>query len=208
MRKVRPFVRSLLLGVALAAVTILATGTVVGCGGDDRDPQTHVDKLKDPVHRPAAVKRLLQMFEDKMTEDKKNREGEHVKPLLDVIVEPLAASFLSGELDERTQGEVISFLADTRHPKAIPAMVKAIQEYKPDDKRAGDYDTRIGDVVRNIGEMTKSGALKDKAMNEALFKLFSNMKASTPKAQNRAFFRVLNNTLLLISDPAWEDQLI
>ncbi len=207
-RKVRPFVRSLLLGVVLAAFTILATGIVVGCGGDDRDPQTHVDKLKDPVQRPAAVKRLLQMYEDKMTEDKKNREGEHVKPLLDVIVEPLAATFMAGELDERTQGEVISFLADTRHPKAIPAMVKAIEDYKPDDKRAGDYDTRIGDVVRNIGEMTKSGALKDKAMNAALFKLFSNMKASTPKAQNRGFFRVLNNTLLLISDPAWEDQLI
>ena len=207
-RKVRPLVRSLLLGVTLAAVTVLATGTVVGCAGDDRDPQTHVDKLKDPIQRPAAVKRLLQMYEDKMTEDKKDREGKNVKPVLDVIVEPLGDMAQSGELDERTQGEVLSFLADSRHPKAIPALIKAIQDYRPDDKRASDYDTRIGDVVRNIGEMTKADTLKSKDMNEALLKLFTAMRASTPKAQNRAFFRVLNNTLLLIADPAWEDRLI
>ncbi|RLB54389.1 MAG: hypothetical protein DRI90_20280, partial [Deltaproteobacteria bacterium] len=208
LREVRPIVHSLLLGAALAVITVLATGTLVGCAGDDRDPQTHIDKLKDPVQRPAAVKRLLQMYEDKMTEDKKNREGDHVKPLLDTMVEPLATLAQSGELDERTQGELVSFLADTRHAKAIPALVKAIQEYRPDDKRASDYDTRIGDVVRNIGEMTKAGTLKSKDLNEALLKLFTTMRASTPKAQNRAFFRVLNNTLLLISDPAWEDRLI
>ena len=208
LRRISPLLRALLLGAVFTTATTTVTGALVGCS-DPNDPQTYVDELADPMKRPAAVTRLLQFYEDAMTRDKKERAGENVKPLLDSIVPPLADLTLKGELDQRLQGDVLAFLADSRHQAALPALVKALQDYKPDDKRAEEYDTSMSEVVRNIGEMVKSGEIKDnKEINEALFKIFLNLRASTPKAQNRAFFRLLNNTLNLIADKSWEPELI
>jgi hypothetical protein len=207
-RRVTPLLRALLLGSAVTTSAFVAVGTVAGCS-DPQDPQTHVDALKDPMKRNAAVKRLLQFYEDAMTKDDKDREGPFVKPLLDTVVPPLTEMANGGELDERTQGEVLAFLADSRDVRVLPALVKALDDYKPDDKRAEEYDTKIGDVVRNIGEMQRAGKLKDAPeVKKALFKIFTGLRASTPKAQNRGFFRLLNKVLVDISDPAWEAQLI
>ncbi|MCA9625124.1 MAG: HEAT repeat domain-containing protein, partial [Myxococcales bacterium] len=191
-----------------SAVTVAAAGTVAGCT-DEQDPQTHVDRLSDPIKRTPAVKRLLQFYEDAMTRDDKNREGPAVKPLLDTVVPPLVELANSGELDSATQGDVLAFLADTRDVRALPALTKALENYKPDDKRAEEYDTKIGDVVRNLGEMQREEKLKDQPdVKKALFAIFRNLEAATPKAQNRSFFRTLNNVLVRISDPSWEDELI
>ena len=207
-RRITPLVRALLFGTLVGCGGVVATTTLVGCA-DENDPATHVDRLNDPMKRAAAVKRLLQFYEDAMTNDKKNREGENVKPLLETIVPPLTELSQKGELDSRAQGDVLAFLADSRHESALPALLKALDDYKPDDKRADEYDNKMGDVVRNIGEMVRSGKIKDnKDVNGALFKIFRNLRASTPKAQNRAFFRILNNVLVQISDPSWEAELI
>ncbi len=190
------------------AMTVTATSTIVGCA-DENDPATWVDRLSDPIQRPAAVKRLLQFYEDAMTNDDKNREGPTVAPLLETIVPPLAELAATGELDTRSQGDVLAFLADSRHEKAVPALVKALEDYKPDDKRADEYDNKMADVVRNVGEMVRSGTIKDnKEINSALMKIFTNLRAATPKAQNKGFFRILNHVMIQIHDPSWEQALI
>jgi len=207
-RSITPLLRALLLGSVVTTSAAVTAGTLAGCS-DPQDPQTHVDNLSDPMKRTQAIKRLLQFYEDAMTKDDKNREGENVKPLLDTIVPPLAELAKGGELDERTQGDVLAFLADSRDPRALPALQKALEDYKPDDKRAEEYDTKIVEVVRNLGEMQRAGALKDQPdIKRAMFKIFTNLRAATPKAQNRSFFRVLNNVLVQISDPSWEAELI
>lgn len=207
-RRITPLLRALLLGSVVTTSAVVTAGTLAGCS-DPQDPQTHVDNLSDPMKRTQAIKRLLQFYEDAMTKDDKNREGENVKPLLDTIVPPLTELAKGGELDERTQGEVLAFLADSRDPRALPAIQKALEDYKPDDRRAEEYDTKIGDVVRNLGEMHRDGKLKDAPeIKQALFKIFTNLQAATPKAQNRSFFRLLNNVLVEISDPSWESELI
>ena len=173
-RRITPLLRALLLGTAVTTSAAVTVGTLAGCS-DPQDPQTHVDNLSDPMKRTQAIKRLLQFYEDAMTKDDKNREGENVKPLLDTVVPPLTELAKGGELDERTQGEVLAFLADSRDPRALPAIQKALDDYRPDDKRAEEYDTKIGDVVRNLGEMHRAGQLKDAPdIKQALFKIFTN----------------------------------
>ncbi|HZO15841.1 MAG TPA: hypothetical protein VFB62_21355 [Polyangiaceae bacterium] len=194
--------KSILRSMMLAAAVMLFAGSLGGCGGDENDPMTHVDRLQDPMKRTAAVRRLIQFYEDAMTKDNKNREGENVKPLLDKIVEPLAKVAQSGELDERTQGDLLSFLSDTRDVRSVPALSKAIEEYRMDDKRAEKYDADMNDVVRNVGIM------KAKEAGPAVLKLYQNMHASWPKAQNKLFYRTVHDAMINILDPGWEDALI
>jgi hypothetical protein len=201
-RRFNTLLRSFTLSALLATSVVVSTGALAGCGGDEREPQTHVDRLSDPMKKTAAVKRLLQFYEDAMTKDDKNREGKFVKPLLDLIVEPLAKIVESGELDTRSQGVLLSSLSDMRDPRAVPALVKALEAYRMDDKRAEKFDAQIGDVVRNLGIM------KAKEAGPVLLKMFIDMRASWPKAQNKQFFRALAETLEKLNDKAWEGQLI
>jgi hypothetical protein len=71
--------------------------------------ETWVKKLGDPIQRPAAIKRLIQFFEDAMTRANKDRNDANVKALLDKIIEPLTKTYVDGDLDERTRIELIKF---------------------------------------------------------------------------------------------------
>jgi hypothetical protein len=137
-----------------------------------------------------------------MTCDKQDRSGPAVKPLLDVIVQPLGDLAETADLDQKTQGKLLAMLADTRDPRAVKALVKAVDSYKMDDKRPEDFDTNMNDVVRNLGEMKATEA------SEALLKLFQATHFSWPKAQNKTFGRTLQDTMIAINDPKWEDGLI
>ncbi|MBM4357461.1 MAG: hypothetical protein FJ096_05050 [Deltaproteobacteria bacterium] len=201
-RRIGTLVRALLMGTVMTT-GVIATGSVlVGCEGDDREPETHVKRLSDPIKRTAAVERLTQMYNDKMTSDKQDRSGPAVKPLLDVIVQPLADLAEKADLDQKTQGKLLAMLADTRDPRAMKALVKAVDSYKMDDKRPEDFDTNMNDVVRNLGEVKATEA------SEALLKLFQSTHFSWPKAQNKTFGRTLQDTMTAINDPKWEDGLI
>src|SRR6202012_3469376 len=78
-------------------------GAMTGCA-DENDPATWVKKLDDAATRAPAVSRLIQFYEDKMTQDK----------------------------DDRTNSKLIKFLSDTRDPKAEPCFIKTLKDYKPD----------------------------------------------------------------------------
>lgn len=200
-RRIGTLVRALMMGT-IATTGALATATVlVGCA-DEQAPETHVARLADDAKRTAAVERLIQMYNDKMTTDQQDREGPTVKPLLDVIVQPMADLAEKADLDTRTQGKLLAMLADTRDKRAMKALVKAVDSYKMDDKRPEEFDTQMNDVVRNLGEMKAMEA------SDALFKLFQSTHFSWPKAQNKTFGRTLQDTMVAINDPKWEDGLI
>ena len=62
-RTIAPLLRALLITSATsAALSAVAVGTI-GCQ-DENAPETWVKKLNDPIQRPAAIKRLMQFFED------------------------------------------------------------------------------------------------------------------------------------------------
>ncbi len=200
-RRIGPLVRALLLGAVAPGTVALAATTVAGCA-DENAPETHVKRLGDPVLRTRAVERLIQMYNDKMTTDKRDRNGEHVKPLLDAIVQPLADVAEKGDLDQKTQGNLLAMLADTRDKRALNALVKALDGYKPDDKRPDEFDSKMNDVVRNLGEMKAAEA------SDALLKLFQNMHFSWAKAQDKTFSRTIQDAMVAIGDKKWEDALI
>jgi len=215
MRRITPLFRACLAGalaMAPASASVVAVGAsatlLTGCE-DEQEPQTWVNRLEDPKRRDAAVKRLLQFYEDAMTNDKKDRSGPNVKPLLELIVPPLTDLAKKGELSTKAQGDLLAFLADTRDPQVVPALVKAINDYRMDDKRPEKYDSQMADVVRNIGEMIKSGAISGNAdVNKAIFGLFQRTHHSYQKARNQNFYLIINKTLKLIKDPSWESELL
>ncbi|MFO0592904.1 MAG: hypothetical protein U0441_35510 [Polyangiaceae bacterium] len=180
-----------LMPVAAAAVSAV---TVVGCA-DENDPQTHVDRLKDPATRPGAVNRLVQFFEDAMTRDDKNREGPTVKPLLDKIVKPMNEVCVGGDLDERTNSKLIKFMSDARHPDGEPCLVKALKDYKPDST---EEDIRW--AARAVS------AMKLKSAAGPLIDVFLKMKPSKPKAG--AMYRDVYDAMDALDDPSWESQLV
>lgn len=210
-RRIGTLVQALLMGTVMSTGVVATGAVIMGCEGDDRAPETHVKRLTDPVKRTAAVERLIQMYNDKVTaqrtldreaEANKAKADDVLRPVLDVIVQPLADLAEKADLDQKTQGQLLAMLADTRDKRAIPALVKAIDSYKMDDKRPEEFDTNIGNVVRNLGEMKATEA------GDALFKVFQATRYSWPKAQNKTFARTLQDALIAINDPKWADGLI
>jgi hypothetical protein len=211
-RKFASMFRTVLLGAAVSSAAIVMTATVagstlLGCA-DQNAPETYVERLNDPRRRVASVKRLIRFYEDAMTRDKKDRSGPTVKALLDKIVPPLAKVAMSGELDERSQAPLLSFLADTRDKRVLPILAKALDAYRPDDRSPEDYDGAIIDVVRGLGHMARHGQLDNADIKKGLLKLFKGLQAFSPKGQNKKFYQVLNGTLLDVADPAWAPELI
>ncbi len=162
--------RSLLLGAALVPTTLLGLGTLTGCR-DENDPMTYVAELSDPGKQPAALKRLVQFYEDAMTKDKKDRNGPNVKPLLDKIVEPLAKVCVEANLQARTRSTLIKFLSDARDAKAEPCLKKTLADYKPDTTE---------EDVQNV--MRAVAAMKLKSLSPEVMKVFTTMQISKPKA--------------------------
>jgi hypothetical protein len=180
---------------ALAAGAV----TVAGCA-DENDPMTHVDRLKDPATRPGAVNRLVQFFEDAMTNDQKNREGANVKPLLDKIVKPMNEVCVAGDLDERTNSKLIKFMSDARHAEGEPCLVKALKDYKPDST---EEDIRW--AARGIKALKLTGKVGPESV-KAVYDVFAKMKPSKPKAG--AMYRDVYDAMIALSDPSWEPDLI
>jgi len=189
-RRLTPLLSTLLI----SAATVGASGVMTGCA-DENDPATWVKKLDDAATRAPAVSRLIQFYEDKMTQDKDDRNGPQVKPLLDLIVEPMTQRCVAGDLDDRTNSKLIKFLSDTRDPKAEPCIIKTLKDYKPD---ATEEDVRS--VSRAVAGM------KLKSAAGPLMEVFTKIHNSKPKAQTAT--RDVHDAMIALEDPAWEGQLI
>ncbi len=198
--RIAPLLGSLLLGAPAAAMVMLSTGALVGCG-DENDPATHVKKLSDPATRPGAVQRLIQFFEDAMTRDNKDRNGPTVKPLLDTIIEPMTQTCVSGDLDEKTQSKLVKFLGDARDARAEACLLKVLKDYKPEGT---EEDIRW--VVRAVG------AMKMKSAAGPLIDVFLKLRASKPKGGQ--VYRDVSEAMIELAESdmtiaqGWESQLL
>ncbi len=192
-RTARPLT-PLLSSLLISAATLGGAGVMTGCA-DENDPATWVKKLDDAATRAPAVSRLIQFYEDKMSQDKDDRNGPQVKPLLELIVEPMTQRCVAGDLDDRTNSKLIKFLSDTRDPKAEPCLIKTLKDYKPD---ATEEDVRS--VARAIT------AMKLKSAAGPLMDVFTKIDHSKPKAQTAD--RDVHDAMVALEDPAWEGQLI
>jgi HEAT repeat protein len=196
-RKITPLLRSLLLGVAAVSTVSVSSAVMMGCE-DENQPEYYTKRLDDPALRPQAVKRLVQFFEDAMTRADKDRSQPHVKELLDKIIPPLTKTYLEGDtIDDRTKGDIIKLLADSRDERAKPAWIKALKDYKPN---VNEPD------VRACAKVIAETGIKDPEAMDAIIEVFVKFEAGSPKGA--LIYVDLKKSLVEIASPSWKPQLL
>ena len=144
----------------------------------------------------------IQFFEDAMTRDQKDRNGPTVKPLLDLIVEPMTKVCVAGDSDERTQSKIVKFLSDARDPRGEPCLTKVLKDFKPEGgnevKHGRPHDgldgrqhprrhhggDRVGSVVKAVDEVEHQGDGDDEdderqGVHRPTYPIFSMMPSIT-----------------------------
>jgi HEAT repeat protein len=191
-RTIAPLLRALIFTTAGAVAVSAAAVGMVGCQ-DENAPETWVKKLGDNIQRPAAIKRLIQFFEDAMTRANKDRNDANVKALLDKIVDPLTKTYVDGDLDERTRIELIKFLADTRDPRAKAAWIKACSGFA-EGKGASEDDVRWAAPA--------IGATKLEEGAPALGQAFVKLEAGTQKGSQA--YKNVHDAMVQLASPSWK----
>jgi len=195
-RTIAPLIRVLLFTTASALAASTAAVGMVGCQ-DENAPETHVKKLSDPIQRPAAIKRLIQFFEDAMTRANKDRNDANVKALLDKIIDPLTKTYVSGDLDERTRIELIKFLADSRDTRAKSAWIKACAGFA-EGKGASEDDVRWAAPA--------IGATKLEEGASALGQAFVKLEAGTQKGSQA--YKNVHDAMIQLASPSWKGLIV
>jgi len=159
---------------------------------DENDPMTYVEQLQNPRTVGKASTRLVQLFEDAMTKDSRDPRGPNVKPLLDKIVEPLVQICVAenGGNDERLR--VIKLLVDSRDPRSAPCFLAILDKYE-----TGKTEEELSLAARG------AAAMKLSAASGALFKAFAKMDPT--KHKGTLIYRELNEAMVEMSDPSWEN---
>ena len=198
-RKITPLIRSLLFGVvAISAVT--ATSAILAGCEDENQPEYWTKRLNDPQTRPAALKRLVQFFEDAMTRADKNRDAPNVKALLEKILPPLTKIYMEATPEDRTKGEVLKLLADTRDVRAKDAWIKAIKDYQPNVSEP---------EIRSAAQAIAETKVNDPAAMDAIIAAFVKLTASSTKGQLiYVDFKTAMVTIATGLNPNWKPQLI
>ncbi len=186
MRKATGLVSPLALGIAVrvaqaalvCAPVVVASSALVACA-DENDPATWAKRLDEPAQRVDAIKRLQGMFEQAMGTANNNREDPAVKKVLDAAVEPLAKTYTSAQLDDKTRKELIKLLSDMGDPRAAPAFAKAFKDYEP-----GKNDEDVKFAAQGTTRLAKDGKLTDQALVDALWDCFAKFQPSKAKSIN------------------------
>jgi hypothetical protein len=182
-------------GMAISAPVMVAATTLVACA-DENDPKTWVKRLDDPAQRAPAIKRLEQFFSDAMAQGNNDREDEKVKNVVDVSVEPLAKTYTSGNLDEKTRKELIKLLADMGDPRAAPAFAKAFMDYE-----VGRTDEDVKHAARGTIRLANAGKLDDQALVDALWEAFAKYQPSKTKLIELT--KNLQDAVLAVKHPSY-----
>jgi hypothetical protein len=186
------------LAAAVGLVGILAV--CVACD-DENDPKTWTKRLDDPAQRANAIRRLTQFYEDGMTRAGNNASAPEIKSLLDTIVDPLAKTYTSGALDDKTRTDLIKFLAETHDPRAQPALAKALKDFE-----MGKTDDEVRVACESIVAMTKAGTAIDPTLVDELWNVFSKFQLS--KAKSERLYRALHDAVVAVHDLSYGDKAI
>ena len=112
--------------LTLMACLALSAATV-GCD-DENDPATHVKKLNADNRRPAAMRKLRELFLARlsMTRPPNNVADPSVKAFLDATLPAVAEAFTAHPEEVSTRKEAIEILAGSNDVRAVPALLSAL----------------------------------------------------------------------------------
>lgn len=192
------FAFSALTRAALLAPVVLASAGVVGCA-DENDPKTWAKRLDDPAQRAPAIKRLEGFFNDAMSSAStpNKRDDEKVKKILDDSVEPLAKTYITGGLDEKTRKDLIKLLGDMGDPRAASAYAKAFKDFEP-----GKNDDDVKYASQGTTRLAQMGPVADQGLVDALWDCFSKF---APSKNNKSINLVkdLQNAVMVVKSPSY-----
>jgi HEAT repeat protein len=109
---------SLLLVLALA---------LPACHADPDDPAGQAQELDDPVRREYALGNLTRLYGKALTEAKSDRSAPAVKAFADVSVDQLVKTYIDHPEDNANGEAIIALLYEMRDPRAMPALMKALE---------------------------------------------------------------------------------
>lgn len=111
---------------ALIACLGLSTVGVSGCD-DERDPKTWVGKLGDNTKRPGAMRKLSQLWRERLAGARDNLQDPQVRAFLNDVLPRVVAAYTEHPEELATRREAMPILAGSRDPRAIPGYISALQ---------------------------------------------------------------------------------
>ena len=181
--------KNLALGIVLSS----AVAALSACA-DENDPATWAKRLGDQVHQTNAIERLSHFFEDAMSKSNNKLDSDEVKKVLDAAIEPMAKTYATATLDEKTRKVLIRSLGDMRDPRANVAYIKALGGYeagKEDDAKA---------AAGAVKSWAVAGKPIDQGVKDALWECFSKLQPS--KSPNKGPIDEVHAAVLAVKDPS------
>jgi hypothetical protein len=189
--------RSIASMAPLAVVAVTST-VVVGCA-DENDPKTWAKRLDDPAQRAPAIKRLEGFFNDAMSSAStpNKRDDEKVKKILDESVEPLAKTYITGGLDEKTRKDLMKLLGDMGDPRAASAYAKAFKDFEP-----GKNDDDVKYAAQGTTRLAQMGPVADQGLVDALWECFAKFQPSK-NTKSINLVKDLQNAVMVVKDKSY-----
>ncbi|MEZ4393290.1 MAG: hypothetical protein R3A48_19570 [Polyangiales bacterium] len=103
--------------------------TAVGVSGceDERDPKTWVGKLSETTKRPGAMRRLSQLWRERLANARDNLQAPEVRAYLNDALPKVVEAFVAHPEELATRREAMPIIAGSRDPRAVPAYISALQ---------------------------------------------------------------------------------
>ena len=128
-------------------VAVLAVVALTGCHADENDPAGQAGELGDPVRRANAIANIARIYHHALDAAHGDRTAEAARHVVDVSVQQLNDTYVNHPEDVTGRGAIIALLADMRDPRAIPAMIAAL-DWRPETSE--DQATTAANAVENI----------------------------------------------------------
>ncbi len=139
-----------LLRLGLVVCLGLAASVTTGCENEN-DPKTYVSRLGTTNKRPGAMRRLRQLWESQLasTTPPNNLQDPAVQAFLNSSIVAINQSFLDHREEIATRKEAIEILASSRDPRAIPALLAAL-EFSPGNSESERIALRAAQALREM----------------------------------------------------------
>lgn len=136
--------------LTLVATLILGGAALAGCENEN-DPATWVGKLGETSKRPAAMRRLRQMFESKLatTTPPNNVRDPAVVAFLNATITQVNEAFVDHRDEIAVRKEAIEILAGSADPRAIPALLNAL-EFSPGNTESERIALRAAQALKEL----------------------------------------------------------
>lgn len=112
--------------VTLVGLLSLTAVGVSGCE-DERDPKTWVGKLSETTKRPGAMRRLSQLWRERLANARDNLQAPEVRAYLNEALPKVVEAFVAHPEELATRREAMPIIAGSRDPRAVPAYISALQ---------------------------------------------------------------------------------